>query len=196
MAYSKQIIEEPRALFELGKSLRQIELIMEIPFSTVRDWSKAYNWEKQKTAQLKSDIIDFEKKFVQLEDEKCTLLHSISDLEMADIKLLDKEIFNETKRKSVLFNIISLSMVRKQQILMKNTKSAIVKTKVYDNDGRVVGEEATVVEVPLTPADLKDIDDGADKNSLTLKINERHAKTETNNYNAFQPISEIKIIDA
>ena len=196
MAHSKEIIEEARALFELGKSLRQIELIMEIPFSTVRDWSKAYNWEKQKTAQLKSDIIDFEKKFVQLEDEKCTLLHSISDLEMADIKLLDKEIFNETKRKSVLFNIISLSMVRKQQILMKNSKSAIVKTKVYDGDGRVVGEEATVVEVPLTPADLKDIDDGADKNSLTLKINERHAKTETNNYNAFQPISEIKIIDA
>ena len=196
MAHSKEIIEEARALFELGKSLRQIELIMEIPFSTVRDWSKAYNWEKQKTAQLKSDIIDYEKKFVQLEDEKCTLLHSISDLEMADIKLLDKEIFNETKRKSVLFNIISLSMVRKQQILMKNSKSAIVKTKVYDGDGRVVGEEATVVEVPLTPADLKDIDDGADKNSLTLKINERHAKTETNNYNAFQPISEIKIIDA
>lgn len=196
MAHSKEIIEEARALFELGKSLRQIELIMEIPFSTVRDWSKAYGWEKQKTAQLKSDIIDYEKKFVQLEDEKCTLLHSISDLEMADIKLLDKEIFNETKRKSVLFNIISLSMVRKQQILMKNSKSSIVKTKVYDGDGRVVGEEATIIEVPLSPADLKDIDDGVDKNSLTLKINERHAKTETNNYNAFQPISEIKIIDA
>ena len=79
---------------------------------------------------------------------------------------------------------------------MKNSKSSIVKTKVYDGDGRVVGEEATIIEVPLSPADLKDIDDGVDKNSLTLKINERHAKTETNNYNAFQPISEIKIIDA
>ena len=196
MAYSKQTIEEARAQFELGKSLREISFDLEIPFTTVQLWSKRNDWEKKKTEQLKSDIIDFEKRCVQLEDEKCTLLNTISGLEQADIALLDREIFNETKRKSILFNIVSLSMVRKQQILMKNTKSAIVKTKVYDNDGRVVGEEATIVEIPLTPADLKDIDDGADKNSLTLKINERHAKTETNNYNAFQPISEIKIIDA
>ena len=196
MAYSRETIESARAQFELGKSLREIAFDLEIPFTTVQLWSKRNDWEKKKTEQLKCDIIDFEKKCVQLEDEKCTLLNTISGLEQADIALLDREIFNETKRKSVLFNIVSLSMVRKQQILMKNTKSTIVKTKVYDNDGRIIGEDATVVEVPLTPSDLKDIDDGVDKNSLTLKINERHAKTENTNLIGFQAISEIKLLDA
>lgn len=196
MAYSPETIESVRAQFELGKSLRDIALDLDIPFTTVQLWSKKNKWEKKKTEQLKSDILGFEEKCVQLEEEKCTLLNSISDLKAADIQLLDREIFNETKRKSVLFNIVSLSMVRKQQILMKNTKSVVIKNKVYDLDGRVCGEEASLMEVPLDASDLKNLDDGVDKNSLTLKINDRHAKVENTNVVGFQAISEIKLIDA
>lgn len=196
MAYSPETIESVRAQFELGKSLRDIALDLDIPFTTVQLWSKKNKWEKKKTEQLKSDILGFEEKCVQLEEEKCTLLNSISDLKAADIQLLDREIFNETKRKSVLFNIVSLSMVRKQQILMKNTKSVVIKNKVYDLDGRVCGEEASLMEVPLDASDLKNLDDGVDKNSLTLKINDRHAKVENTNMVGFQAISEIKLIDA
>lgn len=196
MAYSPETIESVRAQFELGKSLRDIALDLDIPFTTVQLWSKKNKWEKKKTEQLKSDILGFEEKCVQLEEEKCTLLNSISDLKAADIQLLDREIFNETKRKSVLFNIVSLSMVRKQQMLMKNTKSVVIKNKVYDLDGRVCGEEASLMEVPLDASDLKNLDDGVDKNSLTLKINDRHAKVENTNVVGFQAISEIKLIDA
>ena len=45
-------------------------------------------------------------------------------------------------------------------------------------------------------SDLKTIIDASDRASLTLKVNERFAKTENNNINAFQQVSEIKISDA
>lgn len=195
MAYSPDDIETARASFELGKSLREISSSLDIALTTVQRWSKENNWEKQKTEHIKSDIIDFEEKTERLEVKKRTLLDVISGLAPADIELLDREIFNETKRKSTLFNIVTLSMIRKQQLLMKNAKSVVVKNKIYDLEGRVCGEEVTLLEVPLEPSDLKNIDDAIDKNSLTLKINERHAKTD-NTVGVFQAVSEVRLIDA
>lgn len=72
MAISKDLWDKAKVLFELGKSLNDIELETNIPKGTISKKSKKDNWEKSKIQPLKNDIVGYEKEKETLEDKKET----------------------------------------------------------------------------------------------------------------------------
>lgn len=70
------------------------------------------------------------------------------------------------------------------------------KNLVYGTTEKAVQKASELLDGLDSASDLKAIIDGVDKASLTLGVNQRHAKTEINNTNAQQTVSEIVIRDA
>jgi len=97
---------------------------------------------------------------------------------------------DEFMNKGLVENAAQLSLIRKTEILSENKKEAIVKNISYNTDGKRE-ESHEIMSVVLSPDDLKALDDGIDKASLTLRVNKRHSTQIINNTNAQQNNNEI-----
>lgn len=188
MAISQDKWDKAKALFEQGLSLSQIEDKTEINKTSISKKAKSENWIKSKNQQLKHEIIEIEKEKSTLDTKINTAVEKLSSLSDFEITILDETIQNETGNKSLLFSTAKLSLIRKNQLLTKNTKQVIDFETIYDDNGKPISKKPIAIDVELTPSDLKVIDEGIDKNAVSLEIAPRHANSQVNisNTNAVQ----------
>lgn len=186
MAISQEIWNKAKALFEQGLSLSEIELETEIKRSSISKKAKAENWNKSVNQQLKADIKAIDKEKSTLDAKINNAVEKLSKLSDFDITILDEQIFNETGNKSLLFSTANLSLIRKNQMLTKNTKQVIDYETLYDDNGKIIGKKPIAVDIELSPIDYKSLDEGIDKNAITLEIGQRHSNQIINNTNATQ----------
>jgi len=177
MAIDKEIWNKARALFEQGLSLSQIELETNINKTSISKQAKKENWEKAKIQQLKADIKAIDKEKSTLDVKINTTVEKLSKLSDFDITILDEQIQDETGRKSLLFSTANLSLIRKNQMLTKNTKQVVEYETHYSDDGKPLMKSPKTIEIELSPSDYKAIDEGIDKNAITLEHAPRHANT-------------------
>lgn len=178
MAYTPEQWIKAKGLFEIGYSPEQIA--DELGFKsrdTVYKRAIKENWEKNKILQEKTELLDLEKKNSTIQQENSTMLQKISTLEDYQITILKDEILNQTGNKSLLFSTANLSLIRKNQMLTKNTKQVVGYETHYSDDGKPLMKSPKTVEIELSPADYKAIDEGIDKNAITLEHAPRHANT-------------------
>ena len=100
------------------------------------------------------------------------------NLEEYQITILDDLIQEELGNKSLLFSTANLSLIRKNQILTKNTKQVIAYETIYSDTGKPISKKPVAVDVELEPNDLKTIDDGIDKNAISLELAQRHSNSQ------------------
>lgn len=184
MAYPEGIWLEAKEYYLKGLSLSQISAELEINKSSISKRAKAEGWDKEKIQHLKSDIVEFEKEKSTLEDKKSTLIKKISTLDDFEVTVLEDIIENEAGIKSLLFSTTTLALVRSNEALTKGTIKIPMKVRTFGENGKPNGETYELVEVPLGSSELKDHVDLADKASLTLGVNQRHAKSGDVNVNA------------
>lgn len=197
MAISQEIWNKAKALFEQGLSLSEIELETEIKRSSISKKAKAENWNKSVNQQLKADIKAIDKEKSTLDAKINNAVEKLSKLSDFDITILDEQIFNETGNKSLLFSTANLSLIRKNQMLTKNTKQVIDYETLYDDNGKIIGKKPIAVDVELSPIDFKSLDEGIDKNAITLELAPRHApklEIKTGDDNSINAPTQINII--
>ena len=193
MAISQELWDKAKALFEQGLSLNQIELETEINRSTISKKAKIENWAKAKNQQLKADIKAIDKEKSTLDAKINTAVEKLSKLSDFEITILDEQIQYETGNKSLLFSTANLSLIRKNQMLTKNTKTVLSKVDYFDDEGKKIKTDMEAMEVPLSPNDYKTLDEGIDKNAVTLELAPRHSNSQitvnNSNLNAQQNIT-------
>ena len=177
MAYTPEQWTKAKGLFEIGYSPEQIA--DELGFKsrdTVYKRAVKENWEKNKIIQEKSELLDLEKKNSTILQENSTMLQKISTLEDYQITILQDEVL-KTGNKSFLFSTANLSLIRKNQMLTKNTKQVVEYETHYSDDGKPLMKSPKTIEIELSPSGYKAIDEGIDKNAITLEHAPRHANT-------------------
>lgn len=177
MAYTPEQWTKAKGLFEIGYSPEQIA--DELGFKsrdTVYKRAVKENWEKNKIIQEKSELLDLEKKNSTILQENSTMLQKISTLEDYQITILQDEVL-KTGNKSFLFSTANLSLIRKNQMLTKNTKQVVEYEIHYSDDGKPLMKSPKTIEIELSPSDYKAIDEGIDRNAITLEHAPRHANT-------------------
>jgi hypothetical protein len=176
VAYSIEQWDRAKFLFELGMSLRQIEADCKIAHGQIGKRARAEQWQKDTNKQaLKADIIELDKKKDTLDKEKDTLLPKIATLKDYEVTILDEIVNNKEGIKNFVLTTATLSLIRKNQMLTKNTKQITEYETTYSDDGKPLMKKPTVIEVELSPNDLKAIDEGVDKNAVSLEVAPRHA---------------------
>lgn len=194
MAHSKESWNTAEAYFRLSKPLSYIESKTGISKGQISKKAKKENWKKEtEETAIKTDIIAFEEKKETLDKEKETLIRKVSSLESYKVTILDEVIEEELNHKSLIFNTAALSLIRKNQMLESNKKKIMVKTKHYDDNGKPSMETMKEGEIALSPNDLKIIDEGIDKNAITLEVGKRHANTSINN--TLSSNTEVKTVN-
>ena len=195
MAFSKDQWARAEALYKLGYSLGDIEKDCGISKGQISKKSKAKDWKKEtQQAELKSDIVGFDKKKETLDKEKETIMQRLATLSDFEITVLQEKMEDEGAglAKSLVFNTATLALIRNNEILTKNSKTVMLKVQQFSAEGQRIGEDFEPYEVPLSPSDVKDCIDSTDKASITLKVNDRFApKIEVNNNNGQQNNTEI-----
>lgn len=186
MAISKDTWDRAKAYFEAGKSLTYIVDKTGISKSQLSKRSKADEWIKNKTKQIKDDIIELQEEKETLKRKNETVMKQLFKLEDYEIEVIGDLIEDEAEIKSLLFNTTALNIVRVNQDLKHNVKSE----KLNSGDGI-----QTLEPVKLSSADYKNHQDTLDKASITLGINKRHApKAEINNTNGQQNNNGVEIV--
>ena len=191
MAYTETQWEKAKALFGLGKSPQ--EIADELGFKsrdTVSKRATKENWVKNKILQEKTELMDLEKKNSTIQQENSTMVEKLAKLEDFEITILQEVVESELKRKSILFSTANLSLIRKNQMLTKNTKQVVDFETIYDDNGKPVSKKPVTLDIELSPNDFKSIDEGIDKNAITLEIAQRHSNQVINNTNATQVNNE------
>ena len=178
MAYTPKQWQKAKVLFELGKSPQ--EIADEVGFKsrdTINKKSIKENWTKNRILQDKDDIVALEKENSTIQAKNSTMVDKISTLEDFEITILRDIVEQETKTKSLLFSTANLSLIRKNQLLTKNTKQIIEHEILYE-DGKQISKTPKVFNIELNANDLKTIDEGIDKNAITLELAPRHASSQ------------------
>ena len=168
MAHSKDTWATAKTLFEMGRSLAEIELDTGISKSQVSRKATAQGWKKGETQQLKADIVGFEEENAKLNAKKATLSEQLSLLSEAEVEVFAGVVEDELRLKSILFNTTVLNVLRVNKYLQENVK--------LEKLGMGKGFQG-MQEVALGAGDFKECQDTIDKASLTLGINKRHAAT-------------------
>lgn len=193
MAIAKEIWGKAKFLFELGKSLSEIETETGINRTSVGKKAKKEGWIKGKNLQLKTDIIGIEEENSTLQEKKSTVVEKVAQLSEFEITILDDVVQNELQHKSLVFSTSSLALIRNNQILTKNKKTVMLKVGQFI-EGQKVGEDHEPYEIDLSPSDVKEIVDSTDKASITLGVNQRHAPKIDINNNNNQQNNHIEIV--
>lgn len=193
MAYSPEQWRRAKFLFELGHSLREIEADCKISSGQIGKMSRKEQWKKDTNKQqIKSDIMALDKKKDTLDREKDTLLNKIATLDDFEITILDEKTTVDGVKGFVL-STATLSLIRKNQMLTKNKKQVVEYETTYSDDGKPLQKTPIVVDMELSPSDLKSLDEGIDKNAITLDVAPRHASNQVNIQNN-QSVEPVKII--
>ena len=185
MAYSQTQWDRAKFLFELGYSLRDIEEDCGISNGQISKKAKKEQWKKEADKQaIKSDIMALDKKKEALDSEKEALLPRIASLSDFEITILDGIVNDKDGTKSFVMSTTTLSLIRKNQLLTKNTKQITEFETTYSEDGKPLMKSPKVIDIELSPNDLKLIDEGIDKNIISMELAPRHApKIEVNTQN-------------
>ena len=195
MAYSQEQWSEAKFLWELDKPLSYIVEKTGISKGQISKKSNKEQWKKETEGNtLKSEIKAFEKEKETFKQKETDLIKRVSNLEEYQITILDDLIQEELGNKSLLFSTANLSLIRKNQLLTKNTKQVIAYETIYSDNGKPISKTPIAVDVELEPNDLKTIDDGIDKNAISLELAQRHSNSQVqiNNSNAVQTIVDIE----
>lgn len=181
MAYSQEQWSEAKFLWELDKPLSYIVEKTGISKGQISKKSNKEQWKKETEGNtLKSEIKAFEKEKETIKQKETDLVKRVSNLEEYQITILDDLIQEELGNKSLLFSTANLSLIRKNQILTKNTKQVIAYETIYSDTGKPISKKPVAVDVELEPNDLKTIDDGIDKNAISLELAQRHSNNQIN----------------
>lgn len=181
MAYTKEQWSEAKFLWELDKPLSYIVRETGISKGQISKKSKAEEWKKEtKGNELKPLIKGYDKEKETLEKKGNNIVSKLATMEDFEITLLDRVIEDETGRRSMLFSTANLSLIRKNQMLTKNTKQVIEMETIYSDEGKPLKKSPVVIDLELSSNDLKALDEGIDKNSVTLELAPRHANQQIN----------------
>lgn len=174
MAYSTEQWERTKAYFESGQySLSEIQEKTGISKSKISEKSKKEQWERGRNA----DYIEAKKTLaIKKGTEKGTTLIVLDDI--AD------EVINNEK---LCFDVTHSALRQLKEISDTGTKEVLVTSKV---GGDTIIEKETI---NLTPSDYESIINAADKASLTLRVNQRHAKSGDVNVSATAAIQNNNI---
>ncbi len=184
MAYTKQQWNEAKFLWELDKPLSFIVEKTGISKAQISKKSTKEHWKKETEGNaLNTEIRELDKQKETIKQKETELINRVSKLEDYQITILDNLIQDETGIKSLLFSTANLSIIRKNQILTRNTKQVVDYETIYSEDGKPISKKPTTLDIELNPTDLKAIDDGLDRNAITLGIAQRHSNTVINNAN-------------
>lgn len=186
MAYSQEQWERARALFCLGYSLGDIERDTGISKAQISKKSNKEQWEKETDkVRIKSDIVEFDKKKETLDKEKETITKRLAKLSDFEITVLQEKMEEEgaSLARSLVFNNAMLALVRSNEELTRGVKTVMLKTNKFFGEGQRE-EVYEPYEIPISGSDIKDHVELTDKASLTLGINQRHAKSGDVNVNA------------
>ena len=196
MAYSKDQWSEAKFLWELDKPLSYIVEKTGISKGQISKKSNKEQWKKETEGNtLKSEIKAFEKEKETIKQKETDLVKRVSNLEEYQITILDDLIQEELGNKSLLFSTANLSLIRKNQILTKNTKQVIAYETFYSDTGKPISKKPVAVDIELEPNDLKTIDDGIDKNAISLELAQRHSNSQVNISNNNLSQTNIKSLD-
>ncbi len=196
MAYTKQQWNEAKFLWELDKPLSFIVEKTGISKGQISKKSNKEQWKKEtEGSTLKSEIKAFEKEKETIKQKETDLVKRVSNLEEYQITILDDLIQEELGNKSLLFSTANLSLIRKNQILTKNTKQVIAYETIYSDTGKPISKKPVAVDVELEPNDLKTLDDGIDKNAISLELAQRHSNSQVNISNNNLSQTNIKSLD-
>ena len=167
MALSESVYFEARKKYETGQSLNSIARDLRISKSNLARIAKREGWEQGKYkdyVEAKITIKEQEKKIKQdLQKENGNYYDKF--------RLLDSIALNEAEKRELVNNVSILTLKRAESLLKKGT----IRKHIKVSNGVAVGESLEKVEEELTPRDLRDIADLADKASMTLKVNPRFA---------------------
>lgn len=194
MAYSQDQWNEAKFLWELDKPLSYIVEKTGISKAQISKKSNKEQWKKETEGNtLKSEIKAFEKEKETIKQKETDLVRRVSNLEEYQITILDDLLQEELGNKSLLFSTANLSLIRKNQLLTKNSKQVVEFETIYGEDGKPMSKTPVVIDIELSPTDLKTIDEGIDKNAVSLEIAPRHSNSQVNiqNTNATQNNIEI-----
>lgn len=182
MAYSEEVWQKAKTLFELGKSLQDIADECNIKDRTsITKRAKKENWIKSEIQQLKNDIIDYEIQNSTLEEKKSTLVEKLANLsDFNGVTTIQQVVEDEIGKKSLLFSTATLSMIRKNQMLTKNKKTVIDYEIIYGDNGKPISKKPVEFEIELDPNDINTLDRGLDINALTLELVKRHSNSQIN----------------
>lgn len=194
MAYSQDQWNEAKFLWELDKPLSYIVEKTGISKAQISKKSNKEQWKKETEGNtLKSEIKAFEKEKETIKQKETDLVRRVSNLEEYQITILDDLLQEELGNKSLLFSTANLSLIRKNQLLTKNSKQVVEFETKYSDEGKPISKTPVVIDIELSPTDLKTIDEGIDKNAVSLEIAPRHSNSQVNiqNTNATQNNIEI-----
>lgn len=191
MAYTKQQWDEAKFLWELDKPLSYIVEKTGISKAQISKKSNKEQWKKETEGNaLNTEIRELDKQKETIKQKEIELVNRVSKLEDYQITILDNLIQDETGIKSLLFSTANLSLIRKNQMLTKNTKQVVDYETIYSEDGKPISKSPITLDIELNPLDLKAIDEGIDKNAITLEIAKRHANAPTINNANLQQTNE------
>ena len=180
MAHNLDQWKEAKFLWQLDKPLSYIVKKTGISKGQISKKSNTEQWKKEtKGNELKPLIKAYDKQKETIEAKGNDIVAKMCTMEDYEITLLDKVIEDETGRKSLLFSTANLSLIRKNQMLTKNTKQIMSKTRYYQ-EGKVIKEQEEIVDIELSANDLKSLDEGIDKNAISLELAPRHSNQNIN----------------
>lgn len=194
MAYSKEQWNKAKGLFEAGKPLEYIVLETGIAKGTISGKSKIEKWEKNKTEQLKDDIIELEKQNRTISEQNRTISERIAKLEDYQIEVIKELVEDPTKSKSIIFGGLNLGAIRATQQLQRNTKKEMIKIKEGFGNG-VSKEYLEEVELELNANDIKANIETLVKAGQGLGVIEKDGTNLTVNTQNNLQTNEIKTID-
>lgn len=176
MAYSQDQWNEAKFLWELDKPLSYIVEKTGISKAQISKKSNKEQWKKETEGNtLKSEIKAFEKEKETIKQKETDLVRRVSNLEEYQITILDDLLQEELGNKSLLFSTANLSLIRKNQLLTKNSKQVVEFKTIYSDEGKPISKTPVVIDIELSPTDLKTIDEGIDKNAISLEIAPRQS---------------------
>ena len=198
MAYSQDQWNEAKFLWELDKPLSYIVEKTGISKAQISKKSNKEQWKKETEGNtLNTEIRELDKIKETIKQKETDLINRVSKLEDYQITMLDEMIQDETGVKSLLFSTANLSLIRKNQLLTKNSKQVVEFETIYSDEGKPMSKTPVVIDIELSPTDLKTIDEGIDKNAVSLEIAPRHSNSQVNiqNTNATQVNNNLTLDD-
>ena len=196
MAYSKEQWKEAKFFWELDKPLSYIVEKTGISKAQISKKSTKERWKKETEGNaLNTEIRELDKQKEIIKQKETELVNRVSKLEDYQITILDNLIQDETGNKSLLFSTANLSLIRKNQMLTKNTKTVLSKVDYFDDEGKKIKTDMEAMEIPLSPNDYKTLDEGIDKNAVTLELAPRHSNSQVSIQNSNNQQTNIKTLD-
>ena len=140
------------------------------PKSSLSERIKKYNWEVNELSE------PITKGIIEINEQKANL----TELDSEIIPLIEDRANEISRRRGLIYNAVELSIKAKAEMLEKKKKTTLSKVEHFDDNGKKIMTTMEEKEVALSPNDFKVIDEGLDRNAITLDIAPRHSNQNIN----------------